>query len=219
MEIVVLIVGYVIVGQKQGLAAAVLQLHPVVILLVHRCRVQVIDHCFVYSKRAVTVQALLKAIPARRRVLIARRGVQALFIATVGTQGHGYIPIAVGAEGGGTEVAVLISQPDSLVPGEAEVGVQLSPLPVLAGGEDHYPLPRLQAHFRQGPAQLIFPVGDIPAGDIHRLVALVPQLYPIGEVPVLVPEDGTVLLHEFTYHHQARSPAQFLRVGRSRGGG
>ena len=99
--------------------------------------------------------------------------------------------------------------------------MQLGPLPVLAGGEDNYPLPRLKAHFRQSPAQLIFPVRQGPAGDVHRLVALVPQLYPVGKVPVLVPEDSAVLLHEFAYHYLARSPAQFLRgrAGRGRGDG
>ena len=216
---VIPVVRQAVVRQQHRLVGDVFQFHPVVIFAHLGQGGAIKDHHLVDRQGAVAAETLLESLIARRAVFIARRGVQALRIAAVGAQSHGHIPLAVAAEGRGDEGSMLIAQIDPLVPGEGKIGMQLLPLPVLAGGKKQQPLPRFQAGFRQSPPQLVLLVGYGPAGEGDRLPALIVQFDPVGEIPVPVPEGGSVLLHKLADHHLPQAPVPFLRAeGRRRRG-
>ena len=112
---------------------------------------------------------------------------------------------------------MLIAQVDPLIPGEGEIGMELLSCPVLAGGKEQQPLPRFQLCFRQSPTGLVFLVRHGPAGEGDGFPALVNQFDPVGELPVLVPEGGPVLLHKLADDHLPQTPVLFFRAeGRRR---
>ena len=199
MPVIVIIIREVIIRQEDRFVRDVFYLHPVA--EAQRAGTpyrEICGHDLAYDNRARDREGTLPAIIALRTVGKAGTGIKALSKASVRIENQGNVGVSPAAARRADGSAVLIVKRYGLSGRERKIGVQTLG-PILAGGKNQKLLPREDFGLRENPAARPLFIGNTPAGEVYRPAASVFKFYPVGKVPVRIPEHRPVFSHQLRY--------------------